>query len=157
MLSVFVVLALTGSALLYLYLRKNLDYFKKNNVVHFESNLFLGHFKDLVFMRKCPVDIIQEIYDHENFQDQPYGGVFLMQTPGIFIRNIDLIKRIVITDSNKFIDHYAATQEGDTIGINNMFFTKGQKWKHLRKNMLQAYTSSRIKNMFHLIDEVSCC
>lgn len=142
-------------ALVYLYFWKSLSYFTENNVVYFKADPIFGHFKDLIFMRKCPADVVSEIYHHKKFEDQPYGGVFIMQTPGIFIRNIELIKRIVITDSSKFIDHYADTHEGDTIGIYNMFLAKGQKWKQIRKQMVQAYTSGRIKNMFHFIDDVS--
>lgn len=78
-----------------------------------------------------------------------------MQKPGIFVKDIDLIKKIMITDSNQFTDHFADTYKGDTIGINNMFLAKGQKWRQIRKKMTQAFTSSRIKNMFHLINEVS--
>ncbi|KAL5277427.1 Cyp6g1.2 family protein [Megaselia abdita] len=154
MLSVFIALVAIIASLLYFHSRRNLNFFKKNNVVHFKADPIWGHFKDLIFMKTSPADVISKIYNHKEFKGQPYGGVFIMQKPGIFVKDIDLIKRIMITDSNKFNDHYADTHQGDTIGINNMFLAKGNRWRQIRRKMVQAYTSGRMKSMFHLIDEV---
>lgn len=153
---VLLILLVTIGFLLYLYARKNLDFFRRNNVVHFDSDPVFGHFKDLMLMRASCADVISNIYNHKKFENEPYGGVFIMQKPGIFVKDIDLIKRIMITDANQFSDHYADTHQGDTIGINNMFLAKGDKWRQIRRKMVQAFTSGRMKNMFHLIDEVSC-
>lgn len=142
------------SVLLYFYIKKNLDYFQEHNVPYFKADPIFGHFRDLMILKTSPADVIYNIYNHEKLKDQPYGGVFILQTPGIFVKDIDLIKKIMITDSNKFIDHYADTHQGDTIGIHNMLLAKGQKWRQIRRKMVQAYTSGKMKNMFHLIDEV---
>lgn len=155
MISVIISLAATIGFLLYLYCRKNLDFFKRHNVAYFKADPIFGHFRDLIFMRTSPADVIYKIYNHKKLEDQSYGGVFIVQKPGIFIKNIDLIKRIMITDSNKFNDHYADTSQGDAMGIHNMFLAKGQKWREIRRKMVQAYTSGKMKNMFPLIDEVS--
>lgn len=125
-------------------------------MAYFDANPIFGHFKDLIFMKKSPAEVIMDIYNHKNFKDQPYGGVFVCQTPGIFVRDIDLCKKILMKDAHKFIDHFSNTdQKNDHIGANNMFLANGGKWKHIRSKMVQAFTSAKMKNMFPLIDQVN--
>ncbi|KAL5277296.1 Cyp6g1 family protein [Megaselia abdita] len=148
-------LVILFGAAAYLYMRYNLSFFKRHKVVHFDADPIFGHFKDLIFMKTSPAQVVSDIYNHKKFQGKPYGGVFVFQTPGIFVTDIDLAKRILMKDANKFIDHYGHTDSvGDHLGINNLFFSKGGKWKQIRNKMVQAFTSAKMKSMFPLIEQV---
>lgn len=156
MIVVVFALLLALGAVAFLYMRYNLSYFKRKKVVHFGADPIFGHFKEQIFMRTSPADAIMELYNHKKFQGKPYGGIFVLQTPAIFVRDIDLAKRILMKDANKFIDHYGQTDpHKDHIGTNNLFFSKGGKWKQIRSKMVQAFTSAKMKNMFPLIDQVN--
>lgn len=149
-------LAIIFGAGLYFYMRFNLTFFKRHKVPYFDADPIFGHLKDLIFMRTSPADVIMNIYNHKKLQGQPYGGIFVFQTPGIFIKDIDLAKRILIKDAHQFIDHYAKTDEhSDHLGANNMFLSKGGHWKQIRNKMVQAFTSAKMKSMFPLIDQVN--
>lgn len=141
----------------YLYLRHNHSIFKRHKVPHFHADPIFGHLKDLMLLKSSPAQNIMAIYNHKEFQGQPYGGVFMFQTPGIFIKDIDLVKRIMMRDAHKFIDHFGHVDAGDHLGINNIFFAKGKHWKLIRSKMAHGFTSAKMRSMLPLIDQVRFC
>lgn len=146
-----IVLLLVGLDIL---MRFKVAFFRRYEVPSFPADPIFGHFKELMLMSNSPADVVMDIYINPHLKGKSYGGIYAFQTPGIFIKDLDLAKQILMKDANKFIDHYAKTDGHDNLGTNSMFFSKGGHWKQIRTKMLQAFTSAKMKNMFPLVDQV---
>ena len=143
-------------SLLYLYFKRIGNYFENRNVPTIPANPIFGHLKDLILMKKSPSEIAMELYNHPKLKDKPFGGIFVFQNPGIVVRDIELIKSIFIKDFNLFTDHYGHVDfRNDVVGRNNLFFSKGSKWRAMRQKMLLAFTSGKMKLMYPLFEKVS--
>jgi len=117
------------------------------------QNIF-GNLRDCVF-RKVSIDNkLQQIY--EEHSDKSYVGIFSFDKPTLLIREVDLVKNILVKDSQYFIDHtVSVNEEFDPLMCNSLLLIKGQRWRLLRTNLTSVFTSGNIKMMFCLVD--TCC
>ena len=57
-----------------------------------------------------------------------FGIIYQGAKPTIFIRDVDLLKSVCIKDFDHFTDFFG---DGlDAIVDSNLFFMRGEKWKH---------------------------
>lgn len=79
-------------------------------------------------------------------------GIFDMTTPLIVLRDLDVIKKIVIKDFDHFTDHRSFLKpESDVLFGNSLFIMKGDKWKDMRATLSPAFTSSKMRQMFNFV------
>jgi cytochrome P450 family 9 len=91
-------------------------------------------------------------------------------TPVLIVRDPELIKSITIKNFENFVDHTGfLSSEADPIWGKNLFASEGKKpflsfvfcevtvvgerWKDLRQSLSPVFTSSKMRNMFILMDE----
>lgn len=135
----------------YYMITKNKNYFKDRGVKFIKPVPFFGSMLDVTFSRRNFIEIIQESY--EKFSDSNFFGLFEYTAPVYIIRNPELIKKIGIKDFDHFTNHRVAFDtEVEPIFGRVMFFTKDQKWKDMRSTISPAFTGSKMRNMFPLID-----
>jgi hypothetical protein len=68
------------------------------------------------------------------------------------IRDLELVKNVLIKDAQNFIDHTISLDENvDPLSGRTMFMLKGQRWRHIRVNLTQVFTSAKMK-MFYLVE-----
>ncbi|KAF5308694.1 hypothetical protein FQR65_LT06055 [Abscondita terminalis] len=84
----------------------------------------------------------------------PYTGFFVFDQPFLLIRDLDLIKKVLITDFNYFTDRTPTTSKKDTVGSKFSFLLKGNVWKEVRKFNTTLFSLSKLKNMIVLINEI---
>jgi len=71
----------------------------------------------------------------------------------LLIRDLELVKNILVKDFQYFIDHVISFDEKlDPLGCKGFFAMKGQLWRHWRINLTPAFTSGKMKMMFYLVD-----
>ncbi|KRT86437.1 cytochrome P450, partial [Oryctes borbonicus] len=88
------------------------------------------------------------------FPNVPYVGVYIVNRPGLLIRDPKLIKEIVLTNFSSFHDNDLLVDEKvDPIFGGNPFTNKGDQWKIRRANHTPQFSSGKIKNMFGLMDQ----
>lgn len=81
-------------------------------------------------------------------------GFFAFRTPRYLLRSPEAIKQITIKDFDYFENRRPFfDRETDPVFGSTMPFLKGDEWRSLRAAMSPAFTGSRIKQMFELIDE----
>lgn len=69
------------------------------------------------------------------------------------INDIDLIKQITIKDFEHFTDHVKLVEDmNDPVLDLNLFALEGEKWKDMRSTLSPAFTSSKMKAMFTLME-----
>jgi cytochrome P450 family 6 len=136
---------------IYLYFTRNFNFWKKRDVRYLKPTPFVGNLKDLLFQKIGIGHHLQKIYD-EN-KDVPYVGMFSFDQPSLLIRDLDLVKNILVKDSQHFIDRIISFNEAlDPFFGKTMFTLKGQRWRHVRVNLTPVFTSGKMKKMFYLVE-----
>jgi hypothetical protein len=94
---------------------------------------------------------LQRIYNEHN--DKPYVEIFSFDKPSFLIRDLELVKNILVKDFQNFMDRiFSSDERCDPLFANMLGILKGQIWRHLRTNLTPGYTSRKIKMMFCLVD-----
>ncbi|KAB0802401.1 hypothetical protein PPYR_04587 [Photinus pyralis] len=97
--------------------------------------------------------ICAEIYNA--FPNHTYVGFYKSRTPGIVVRDYELIKDILIKDFKKFHDNdFYIDEKVDLIMGKNVFTLRGEQWKQTKSQLSRCFTSKKLKTMFPLMDEV---
>lgn len=90
----------TVFVLLYYYSMIKLNYWQKRGVKGPKPLPFLGNFKDVLLGKDSTTDCFQKAYNE--FRDEPMVGVYGGHEPLLVLRDLDLIKDVLIKDFNKF-------------------------------------------------------
>ncbi|CAH0559532.1 unnamed protein product [Brassicogethes aeneus] len=131
-----------------------LNYWKNKNVKYLTPVPFLGSYTKLVFQTQSFLDIIQEMY--KKFPKERYVGVYQFTQPVLMVRDLELIKKITIKDFDSFLDHHNVFKEDvDPLWGKNLFASEGERWRSLRQTLSPVFTSSKMRRMFKLMDDVS--
>jgi len=88
-------------------------------------------------------------------QWQAIRRVFSFDKPSSLIRDVELVKNILVKDSQNFKDRIISFNEKlDSLFSKSLLVTEGQRWPHLRTNLTPVFTSGKMK-MFYLVDTCS--
>lgn len=79
-------------------------YWKRHNMPHLPALPFLGNFKDIALFTKCFREKISDFYFDKRVLSSPAFGIHIFYKPTIFLREPELIKRILVKDFNSFSD-----------------------------------------------------
>jgi cytochrome P450 family 6 len=136
---------------LYFYVTRNFNFWQKLGIPYVKPTPFVGNLKECVLQKASIGEKLQGIYNEHS--DKPYVGIFSFDKPSLLIRDLDLVKNILVRDFQTFIDHvFTADEKIDPIFGNNLGVLKGQLWRHLRTSLNPAFTPRRMKMMFYLVD-----
>lgn len=71
----------------------------------------------------------------------------------MFVRDPELIKQLTIKDFDHFPDHFSIfDEEMDPLMANSLVMMKGQKWRDMRATLSPAFTGSKMRQMFVLVN-----
>nr|CAD7440164.1 unnamed protein product [Timema bartmani] len=135
---------------LYLYMSRHYNYWKKKGVPHLKPSPYIGNLKQLLRIKECPGQFLASLY----FKGvgKPYFGFFIFDRPALIIRDPELIKHILLKEFHHFTDRFATADEKiDPMGGKNIFLIKGSRWRHLRSNLSTTFSSGKLKRMFPLV------
>jgi hypothetical protein len=136
---------------LYLYFTRNFKFWQKLGIPYAKPTPFVGNLKDCAFQKVNLSKNLQQI--HEEHSDKPYVGIFSFDKPVLLIRELELVKNILVKDSQKFIDRVVSfDEEIDPLFSRILLVLKGQRWRHMRTNLTPVFTSGKMKMMFYLVD-----
>merc|ERR1711936_1079923 len=88
-------------------------------------------------------------YNHKELAEHRYGLYWDGNNPSIFVRDIDLIKRIQVVDFDHFTDFGFLEKEylekvGNVFGIADM---QGEHWRKMKKMVTPPFSVPRMKKM----------
>lgn len=133
---------------IYYYFKRTYDYWEKRNLPYLKPVMPFGNIWK-VYKKTCSLgEAYSEAYFNIKNRGAKHGGVFVINSPIYMPVDLDIIKRILITDSDNFIDHGFYSNVDDDQLTAHMFNLQGSKWKDVRAKSAQAFTSSKLKNMF---------
>jgi hypothetical protein len=152
--SVFVVFLFAIFITLYLYFTRNFKFWQKLGIPYVNPTPFVGNLKECVFQKVNFGKHFQQIYEQHN--DKPYVGIFSFDKPILLIRDLELVKNILVKDFQYFTDRIIAFDEKlDPLCSKILFVMKGQRWRHWRTNLTPMFTSGKMKKIFYLVDTCS--
>jgi len=136
---------------LYFYVTRNFNFWHKLGVPYVKPTPFFGNLKDCVLLKVTIGEQLQRIYNEHS--DKPYVGIFSFDKPSLLIRDLELVKNILVKDFQNFVDRTVSFEDKlDPVFGNIMPFLKGNLWRHIRTNLTSVFTPSKMKMMFYLVD-----
>jgi cytochrome P450 family 6 len=139
---------------LYLYFIRNFNFWKKLGIPYIKPLPFLGNLKECALQKLIIGEQLKRFYEEHG--DKPYVGIFSFDQPSLLVRDLELVKNILVKDANIFADRiFSVDGDSDTMFGRNLFTLKGLRWRQIRVNLTPVFTSGKMKNMFHLV--VLCC
>ncbi|CAD1470402.1 unnamed protein product [Heterotrigona itama] len=150
--STLILTLVLGFLLAYRYLWKPMTRFKELNVPHETPIPIIGNMAPTVFRKVSMHECLQNLY--HRFPNVKYFGVYHFVTPVIAIREPELITSIAVKNFDNFTDHVSVVDEKmDPLVGNGLFFLRGDAWREMRKILSPSFTASKLKAMFHLIND----
>ncbi|CAH1637376.1 unnamed protein product [Spodoptera littoralis] len=134
---------------IYYYFTRTFNYWKSRNVAGPEPTAFFGNIKESVVRTKNIGIVMHDIYNA--FPNEKVVGMFRMTSPCLLIRDLDIVKHVMIKDFEAFSDRGVEfSKEG--LG-QNLFHADGETWTALRNRFTPIFTTGKLKNMFYLLNE----
>lgn len=114
-----------------------------------KPTFFFGNIIDSC-LRKKPVGVVfKEIYDA--YPEEKVVGFFRMRSPDLLLRDLDVVKYVLIKDFDIFTDR---GKEYSKSGLGaNLFHADSATWRVLRKRFSPMFTSGKLRNMMYLLTE----
>ncbi|CAH0587965.1 unnamed protein product [Chrysodeixis includens] len=133
-------------SLCYYYCTKTFSFWKDKNVKGPKPMPLFGNFLD-VFMRRKHVGVL---YDdlYKEYKDEKVVGLFRMISPTLLVRDLDIVKQVLIKDFELLPDrglYYSKEALGD-----NLFHATYDVSKTVRKHVTSIFTSRKFRNNFDL-------
>ncbi|KAI4501165.1 hypothetical protein M0802_003538 [Mischocyttarus mexicanus] len=137
---------------IYYYVFKDLSYFKKVGLPYLEPWPLLGNMASAFFRKKTMADITIDAYNVH--KDAKYVGFFDLGSPVLIVRDPELIKTIAVKSFDSFPNHRSFIDEvQDPLFGKNLFALQDTRWKETRAMLTPAFTLSKLKGMFKLMNE----
>ncbi|XP_075979950.1 cytochrome P450 6k1-like [Anticarsia gemmatalis] len=131
------------STVLWAYLRwtKVRTYWEKRGVPFRPPHPILG---SLTFLqRENPAIWMRKLY---NDFKCPYVGIWLFWRPALVINSPEIIKRVLVKDSEVFRNRFLSSGKTDPIGSLNMFTANDPIWTTIRRRLTALFTSAKLRN-----------
>lgn len=146
LISTLVVGLATIFTLFYLYVKYQYNYWKKRNIYYEKPTFPFGNMKGVARTRSIG-QLLKDLYD--SHKPEKVVGMFgIFGNPGLLIRDLDLIKNVMIRDFSSFTDRgFPHFEKYDPL-TGHLFFLSGKRWRNLRIKLTPTFTSGKMKMMF---------
>ncbi|XP_039749953.1 cytochrome P450 6B1-like [Pararge aegeria] len=146
----FIVFLISG-CFVYYYFTRTFKYWQSRNIPGPKPLPFFGNIKDFVFRKSNAAKLNKQFYDE--YPNTKVVGIYRLTSPTLIIRDLDVIKKVLIKDFNYFDDRgMELGKEG--LGA-NLFNANSDIWRPLRNIFSPLFTTGKLKNMIQLITERS--
>lgn len=85
-----------------------------------------------------------------------YVGFYKMGSPALLIRDLDIVKDVLVKNVNSFFDNdFVVDPNLDPLLATSPFFTTGDTWKSIRSQVTPIFTVSKLRQVFPLTKHVA--
>ncbi|KAB0794213.1 hypothetical protein PPYR_13833 [Photinus pyralis] len=131
---------------------KPLKHWTNPEVPHDSPLPVVGNILRTVLRVKSFNDILKELY--RKYSHNRYFGFYMFSCPSLVICDPDLVKQICIKDFSYFSDHRPFLQKSSDPTVSKLLFARnGRDWHDHRRTLGSAYTQSKMKQMFPMLNE----
>ncbi|KAK7862844.1 hypothetical protein R5R35_000856 [Gryllus longicercus] len=149
--AVLVALLVGAAGALYAYVTRHFGYWRRRGVPFLRPLPVAGNLKDVLLFRKHVGDVLHEVYTQ--MKELPYMGLFFYDAPVFFIKDAELFKNIVTNDFEYFQDRGFSPVKADLVFSETLFARKGDRWKDLRLKLNPAFTVTKLKRFYVLLQQ----
>lgn len=144
---------LAGLLGIYFYdLYQTFTIFKRLKIPYVTPWPFVGNMGPTFFRRMHIHELTRRFYNKD--PTSKYVGFFDIHNPIIMIRDPEIIKLVAVKNFENCPNHRAFVDEKqDPFFGKNLFAMKGEKWRELRNVLTPAFTASKMRLMFELINK----
>lgn len=137
----------------YLYLLHSFSYWKRRNIPYDEDyTIPFGCLWEVFQFKK---NMGREIYERYLKSEKPYEGLYLLYRPALLVRDVEIIRHIMVQNFTSFHDRGIYVDEkSDPLSV-NLLSLRGKSWKNMRTKLTPLFTSGKLKNMFCTSADVS--
>lgn len=134
----------------YLWLKQRHRFWESRQVPHLKSeSLLFGNFRDVMSGKLSMAKKIEKLYS--DLAPHRFSGTYFASKPVLFVRDPELIKRILIKDFHHFADRSFDVANKANPLSQHLFFLTGKEWSVLRHKLTPTFTSGKMKLLFVLM------
>ncbi|KAI4460036.1 cytochrome p450 [Holotrichia oblita] len=130
-------------------------HWKNMGVECLEPSIPFGNFKANFNQKQSMGEWCLEYYNTMKARNVKHAGCYFLHLPIYVPMDLDVIKNIMQTDFDHFVDHGGYYNEKDDPLSAHLFLLEGQKWRNLRIKLTPTFTSGKMKLMFPIIMKLS--
>lgn len=137
-------------AVVYQFVLRSWFYFNDCNVKFVRGLPLLGSaYKSVIGLEPAAISY-RRLY--ERFAAQKFIGIYdLGGRPSYLLRDPDLIKQLMITDSDHFANHRFTFENGNDLFAHTLLGMRDPKWQQMRSTAGPAFTGKRMRLMHELM------
>ncbi|XP_023288948.1 uncharacterized protein LOC105696179 [Orussus abietinus] len=135
----------------YYYLTCTFDFWEKRGVKGPKPKILFGNAKEVILAQKFVGTMVKEYY-HE-YKDERFFGIFLRKTPILVLRDLDLVKDVLIKNFSIFPERGLRFHENVDPLSPHLFSLEAKRWRPLRTKLSPVFTSGKLREMFYLVLE----
>ncbi|XP_022915991.2 cytochrome P450 6k1-like isoform X1 [Onthophagus taurus] len=126
-------------------------YWLKKNVHSLSIFSIIGTLKMLTLQ----MSIGDFLWNAYNRTENKLVGFHIGATPSVLLKDVNLIKTILVKDFENFNHRTVATNyEGDPLGTKMMFALRNPSWRLMRKSFSATFTTGKIRRMYPNLNKV---
>lgn len=139
----------------FVWSRRTYVYWQRRRVKFVQPVHLLGNLKDVLWLQTSFPLLLRDYYFDSQFKDEPVVGIYLFHQPALLIRDLNLVRTILVEDFVSFSMRFSKCDKHvDKLAANSLFFVRNPEWREIRTRLSPAFTSGKIKQMFALMEEV---
>ncbi|KAG8039659.1 hypothetical protein G9C98_000388 [Cotesia typhae] len=136
--------------LLYYYIT-NYNFWKLKKINGPKPLPFIGTIKDVLLGRLSVGNYCKKIY--EQYPDERVVGVYAGMKKVLLLRDLKLIKDVMIKDFSSFVDRGVGYHDKHEPLSANVGFVDEDRWRLLRRKLTPMFSSIKLKKMINMIVE----
>ncbi|XP_068159238.1 probable cytochrome P450 6v1 isoform X1 [Drosophila tropicalis] len=141
----------------FIWSRRTYVYWQRRRVKFVQPIPLLGNLKKVLKLEESFALQLRRFYFDRRFEREPVIGIYLFHQPALLIRDLELVRTVLIEDFVSFSNRFAKCDlRHDKMGALNLFFAKQAEWREIRTRLSPAFTEAKIKQMFSLMEEIGC-
>lgn len=131
-------------------------YFSDRNVKFVRGLPFIGStYRSFMGLESAAITF-QRCY--ERYPNEKFIGLFdFGGKPAYLIRDCDVIRQLMTTDSDNFVNHKLSTENQNDLFGHTLFGMKDERWQKMCATVSPAFTSSQLRLMHDLVVKRSEC
>ncbi|XP_053607719.1 cytochrome P450 9e2-like [Plodia interpunctella] len=135
-----------------LFLRQKYSRYTPYGLQHLKPLPLVGNMFGILTRKEHFTTNMEKVYNA--FPNARVVGRYDFIKPLLFIKDLELIKKITVKDFDNFVDHQDFFNRKDDFFGRNLFSLQGQEWKDMRSTLSPAFTSSKMRLMLPFMVEV---
>lgn len=135
--------------------RRTYVYWQRRRIKFVKPTHLLGNLKEVLRLQNSFALLLRDYYNDSRFSEEPLVGIYLFHQPALLIRDLNLVRTVLIEDFVSFSNRFAKCDpHQDKMGALSLFFVRNPEWREIRTKLSSAFGGGKMKQMFPLMQEV---